>query len=339
MSKELNFHQSFINSDEFFVYQESYGEKAFEAYRSNSYRDWIDKTIPESGPAVSLTRDELNIMVRDRVYPYLAEMSGIFEAAHATAVKTNNGNNGDLYSIENERLLDDAVSAYSEKVVEASESAAAFIVNAVRQSRIEVANDTPMDAQSWQSMIARWHDEMNPTYRATELAKIISIYKDPASGDSIDETATVDEMYENEPVFRSVCDELIHDFNLGRYKDHKVGEFLDLASVDLNGKMSLIRPESGYRQDVIALYDNELTRQDVVNHYKSTRPDLIWNLLDEREQIERAVEIDFASSITVDQLAFQDVLINELRGKTVVMNDINTREDDGRINAPMDQVN
>lgn len=335
MSKELNFHQSFINSDEFFTYQDLRGVKAFEAYRLRSYRDWINKTLPEGGPAISLTTDDLNIVVRDRVYPYLAKMSGIFEDAHAKAIEDSNGN---LYSIENERLLDDAVSAYSEKIVEASESAAAFIANAVRRSRIEVANDTPMDAQSWQSMIARWHDEMNSTYRATELAKIISIYKDPTSADSIDETATVDEMYKNEPVFRSVCDELIHDFDLGRYKDHKVGDILDIASVDLNGKMSLIRPESGYRQDIIALYDNELTRQDVVNHYKSTRPDLIWSLLDEREQIERAIEIDFASSITVDQLAFQESLIKDLKGKNVVMNDIDTRQGDSRANAPMDQV-
>lgn len=334
MSKELSFHQSFINSDKFLTYQKSFGKKAFEVYRLNSYEEWMEKTLPDGGPSVSLTNDELSVIVRDKMYPYLAQMTDVFESANSKA------DGGNLYSIENEKLLDDTIASYSEKVIEASKSAVYFIMRSVKQSRIEIPDNTLMDANSWQPIIAKWHEEMNPVYRSPELAKIISIYTDQKNQESFHLDEPISYTYQDDPVLRLVCNELIYDFEYDKYQNHKISEIMEIAGSALNDKMSLILPESEYRQNVMSLYDNDLTRKDVVDWYKSARPDLIWSLegVDERDQIMRAVEIDFATSVTVDQLVFSDSRIKEIKSKAVVMDDIDARMGDGQPNTPVNQM-
>lgn len=334
MSKEPSFHQSFINSDEFFTYQESFGKKAFESYRLNLYEDWMEKTLPDGGAAVSLTNDKLIVIVRDKLYPYLAQMTDVFEIANAKA------DGGNLYSIENEKLLDDTVASYSEKVIEASKSAIDFIMRSVKQSRIKIPDNTPLDANSWQPLIVKWHEEMNHVYRVPELAKIISIYTDQKNQESYHLDEPIYHTYQDDPVLRLVCNELIYDFEYDKYQNRKISEIMEIASSELNDKMSLILPESEYRQDVMGLYDNDLTRKDVVDRYKSARPDLIWSLegVDERDQIMRAVEIDFATSVTVDQLVFSDSRIKEIKSKAVVMDDIDTRLGDSQPNTLVNQM-
>jgi hypothetical protein len=223
-----SFHQEYIDSNHMLSYEYAYGPHGFDAYRrSPNYDQWVANTFPVGGNR-SLTIEELESVIRDRVYPIAkkAADSAVFERMQIAALRQN-GN--DAATKAHETDLEAKLNAC---VRETALDACNFLNGMAHQNRMTVpVVEGILTEEYWYPFMRATMNDLDSFYRPSELAKV----RDEYHGD----TELIADVYDDDKVLRQLLNESIPDFEYPDFGHRTVDSVIKEIERKLESKASI----------------------------------------------------------------------------------------------------